>query len=285
MTDISKEAVERLWKEYCDASTSTGVLPGGIEEFDVDEMNNRAFDLFEHAKALQARVEELEARADLPAAVAVKPLEWDGLVSGPYEIVLDASVSGHCTMADLYFYGNRDEDGEPEHLRGGYVTLISIDELKEVAQKHHAEQMAKLVNVTPAPVPVKPLNWREQSDREYWYSADGFGVKYEVKEIGLSKWWLSINGEMLTVPFELNQTAREAAQGHHERRILSTLADAPVPGEQPDAVQEATEIDDAQIMEVTERVLHDMGEAQPAMSKLHHRQFLKAALRALTEGE
>ncbi|MGB1215060.1 MAG: hypothetical protein ACPG4X_16960 [Pikeienuella sp.] len=57
--DMSAEAIDRLWKEYCDASKSTGVLPGGVEEFDIDEMNNRAWDLNEHAKALAAEREQL----------------------------------------------------------------------------------------------------------------------------------------------------------------------------------------------------------------------------------
>ncbi|MEO1108296.1 MAG: hypothetical protein AAFX90_10270 [Pseudomonadota bacterium] len=41
---------------------------------------------------------------------------------------------------------------------------------------------------------------------------------------------------------------------------------------------------DERIQEVTERVLHDMGVPQPSMSKLHHRQFLKSALHALSDG-
>ncbi|WP_299949110.1 hypothetical protein [uncultured Ruegeria sp.] len=45
-----RKEVERLWQEYCDASLSIGELPGGVEEFDIDEMNNRAHDLYEYAK-------------------------------------------------------------------------------------------------------------------------------------------------------------------------------------------------------------------------------------------
>ena len=61
MTDTSKEAVEKLWKEYCDASSPIGELPGGVEEFDVGEMDRRAWELYELASALSARVVELGA--------------------------------------------------------------------------------------------------------------------------------------------------------------------------------------------------------------------------------
>lgn len=61
------DVTETLWKEYCDGSKSIGVLPGGVEEFDIDEMNCRAWDLYEHAKSLQSK---------LDAARKVKDLVW-----------------------------------------------------------------------------------------------------------------------------------------------------------------------------------------------------------------
>jgi hypothetical protein len=133
-------------------------------------------------------------------------------------------------------------------------------------------------------VTVKPLEWREQSDREYWYSADGFGVKYEVKEIGLSEWWLSIDGEMQTVPFDYCRDAKAAAQTDYERRTLSTINVTPAP-EQP-SVQEDNEalideieeiISETHDIDVTDR---NYAENIVGWLRLHH----PAALRALKGG-
>ena len=60
-----------------------------------------------------------------------KSLEWEGYNSGPYEIRVRRGI------ADLFNHGLRDEDGDPEHLKGGYLTLISLDDLKGIAQAHY----------------------------------------------------------------------------------------------------------------------------------------------------
>ena len=45
-----RDDLESLWQEYCDASKSIGELPGGVEEFDIDAMNDAAWKLYEFAK-------------------------------------------------------------------------------------------------------------------------------------------------------------------------------------------------------------------------------------------
>ncbi|MCP3653596.1 MAG: hypothetical protein GY766_01675 [Herbaspirillum sp.] len=61
--------------------------------------------------------------------VKVKPLVWDGLKSGPYVITIHERG-----IADLHNYAEPDEDGYPERMKGGYLTLVSIDDLKAAAQ-------------------------------------------------------------------------------------------------------------------------------------------------------
>jgi len=60
-----------------------------------------------------------------------KTLEWEGYNSGPYEIRVRRGI------ADLFNHGLRDEYGYPEHLKCGYLTLISLDDLKGIAQAHY----------------------------------------------------------------------------------------------------------------------------------------------------
>ncbi len=61
----------------------------------------------------------------------VKPLVWDGLTAGEYRIeVRDGGI------ATLLNYAEADEDGFPHEMQSGYLTLVSIDDLKEAAQKH-----------------------------------------------------------------------------------------------------------------------------------------------------
>lgn len=59
----------------------------------------------------------------------VKSLEWVGLRSGPYFIEIHEGG-----MAELYNNSNRDEDGEIEPMKAGYLTLVSLDDLKAAAQ-------------------------------------------------------------------------------------------------------------------------------------------------------
>jgi hypothetical protein len=69
--------------------------------------------------------------AALPGMIA--PLVWEGFISGPYKIeVYDGGI------ANLWFYGKAiEDDDEHEVLDGGYLTLVSLDDLKECANTHH----------------------------------------------------------------------------------------------------------------------------------------------------
>jgi len=76
--------------------------------------------------------------------VKVKDLEWDGLVSGPYQIEVKEVGTAY-----LSYYGNRDEDGDPECLGGGYLTLVSTNDLKSAANDHHKEMVQSQIEETP----------------------------------------------------------------------------------------------------------------------------------------
>jgi len=79
----------------------------------------------------------VEADAIL-AALEPAPLVWDGFKSGAYEIVVHEGG-----IADLFCHAVRDEDNEPELVKGGYLTLVSMDDLKATAQAHHRAQWRK----------------------------------------------------------------------------------------------------------------------------------------------
>ena len=77
------------------------------------------------------RTEAAEARAD--AGVKVKPLVWEGFVSGNYYIEIKEGGLGH-----LWYYSAAIVlDEEPTLLKGGYLSLVSVDDLKAVAQADH----------------------------------------------------------------------------------------------------------------------------------------------------
>lgn len=67
----------------------------------------------------------------------VPELVWEGFYSGPYKI--EVHEGG---IIDLWFCGCAiKEDGENELLRSGYLTLVSMDDLKAAANTHHAAQV------------------------------------------------------------------------------------------------------------------------------------------------
>ena len=76
------------------------------------------------------------------AYVKPKPLEWDGFISGAYRIeVLDGGI------ANLWFHDAREvAEGEPELLKGGFLTLISMDELKAAAYEDLCNRWGGMVD-------------------------------------------------------------------------------------------------------------------------------------------
>ena len=63
----------------------------------------------------------------------IPDLVWEGFKSGPYKI--EVHKGG---IADLWFCGMAiEEDDEHDLLKGGYLTLVSIDDLKAIANAHH----------------------------------------------------------------------------------------------------------------------------------------------------
>jgi hypothetical protein len=81
------------------------------------------------------------------AGVRVKPLVWNGFVSGNYRI--DVEKGG---VAKLWRYSaEMVENEEPELMRGGYLTLVSLDDLKAAAQAdYEARIMAALEPMEPS---------------------------------------------------------------------------------------------------------------------------------------
>lgn len=72
--------------------------------------------------------------AALPSMVV--PLVWDGFRSGPYYIEVEAGG-----IAKLFCNSERDEDGNIDCMTGGYLTLVSIEDLKAAANAHYVAQI------------------------------------------------------------------------------------------------------------------------------------------------
>lgn len=72
--------------------------------------------------------------------VRVKPLVWHGFEAGPYEIQIEKGG-----MAHLIYHGSSEE----EVLKGGYLSLVSMDEFKADAQEHHESFIMAMIEETP----------------------------------------------------------------------------------------------------------------------------------------
>lgn len=74
--------------------------------------------------------------AELPNMI--EPLVWVGFTSYPYDIVVHQGG-----IAEVFYHGFVDEDGnaEPDMLKGGYLTLVSMDDLKAAANSHRRDQV------------------------------------------------------------------------------------------------------------------------------------------------
>lgn len=91
------------------------------------------------------------ALSAMPAqGVSVRPLEWAGFDSGLYYI--EVREGG---IANLYCRANADEDGHVEPMKGGYLTLVSLDDLKAAAQADYERRI--LSALSPAPMPVAEI--------------------------------------------------------------------------------------------------------------------------------
>jgi hypothetical protein len=84
-------------------------------------------------------VEELAAKG-----LRVKPLVWEGSVSENYHIEIQAGG-----IADLWYYSAAMVvDEEPTLIKGGYLTLVSLEELKAAAEADHAARVAAQIEVS-----------------------------------------------------------------------------------------------------------------------------------------
>ncbi len=126
MSEELKRAV-RMMEVAC--SFIENNCPFGTTHYDGTECDG-----FCLSEDLSSASEDLQnawnTRSDL--AVEVKPLEWDGFSAPPYFIEVENSG-----IAKLYNTMDYDEDGVLEPMQGGYLTLLSIDDLKATAQADH----------------------------------------------------------------------------------------------------------------------------------------------------
>lgn len=103
---------------------------GGIAE--------QIFTLEDHIAALEVQLAE---------KVKVKPLEWVGFTAGSYHIEIEKG--GIASL--LYYSASIAEDEEPELIKTGYLTLVSLDDLKAIAQADHERRtIDALENISPA---------------------------------------------------------------------------------------------------------------------------------------
>ena len=87
------------------------------------------------------------------ALVRVKPLAWEGFVAGNYRIEVEKGG-----IANLWHYSAAMvEDEEPTLIKGGYLTLVSLDELKAAAQADHEARILAALEPAPAPALVAEL--------------------------------------------------------------------------------------------------------------------------------
>jgi hypothetical protein len=83
------------------------------------------------------------------AGVRVKPLVWEGFRAGPYWIEVEAGGLAH-----LFCAYDRDDEGV-EAIKGGYLTLVSIDDLKVAAQADYEARIMAALEPAPAGVTVQ----------------------------------------------------------------------------------------------------------------------------------
>jgi hypothetical protein len=77
----------------------------------------------------------------------IRPLIWDGFHSGPYKIHVHEGG-----RVDLLFCGKAIDPYEThELLMGGYLTLVSIDDLKHEANTHHRAAIMDAFNAPTEP--------------------------------------------------------------------------------------------------------------------------------------
>lgn len=99
--------------------------------------------MIDRIEALEAEVARL--REAKPVAVKVKPLEWDGFVSGCY--MIEVNEEG---IANLWRYSAEMVAAEsPELICGGYLTLANIGKLKAAAQADYEARILAALDVQP----------------------------------------------------------------------------------------------------------------------------------------
>ena len=75
--------------------------------------------------------------------VKVRALVWDGFRAGPYWIEVEADGIAHL-FCD---YDRTDEGVEP--IKGGFLTLVSLDDLKAAAQRDYETRILSALEPTP----------------------------------------------------------------------------------------------------------------------------------------
>jgi hypothetical protein len=104
----------------------------GLSMTQADEIRDKIAVVLDRERKWPDALETADAiMAALPDMIP--DLVWEGFKSGPYKI--EVHEGG---IADLWFCGMAiEEDDEHDLLKGGYLTLVSIDDLKAIANAHN----------------------------------------------------------------------------------------------------------------------------------------------------
>ena len=95
-------------------------------------------------------------------SVKVKPLVWDGFRAGPYWIEVEADGIAHL-FCD---YDRTDEGVEP--IKGGFLTLVSFDDLKAAAQADYEARIRSALEPDPQDARVRALVEALRAECDYW---------------------------------------------------------------------------------------------------------------------
>ena len=136
------------------------------------------------------------ARADLASdplrAVKVRALEWDGLRAGPYWIEVEAGGLAH-----LFCDYDRTDDGV-EPIKGGFLTLVSIDDLKAAAQADYEQRIRSALEPDPQDARVAAL---VEARKRHIDAVNAYNAKLEaVKEARCREdWTMSAAAEFMSM--------------------------------------------------------------------------------------
>jgi hypothetical protein len=153
------------------AAKLIGIAPATFHRFRSGENVD-----FETAKTCSPYMKECPCcgrnrRPQAGQGVRVKPLVWIGFNSGQYEIAVEDG-----RFVTLYDHGNRVEDNGPEIIKSGYLTLVSIADLKAAAQAHHENHILAALETAPD-MTIKQAAMEKAYLAGFRASAEGYNME------------------------------------------------------------------------------------------------------------